>query len=153
MKDVGIPVKLYRNCLQKVFERLDRHLVNLFRVCKNLHNGFYSYPEEDKFAIVECNGYKFELIKDSDDIFNIVYYVNMIITENRFWSPFERCLESSGIEFNYKKYPHKIELFDDFIRLIEIKYGIKPKIILHKQYIVFRVLVLRFVKTERLAIE
>ena len=149
----NIPIQIYDKCLKKVFDRFDRRLVNLSRVCKNLGLGYYPYPDNNKFNSMEYDGFKFELLKDDDDLFDIVYYVNMIVTENRFVSPFERCLERHDIKFDYREYPYKLKLFDDFIELIIKRYKIKPKIILHKQYIVFRVMVIKFVKTERLVLD
>lgn len=144
--------RIYKKCLKTTLERLDKHFVTFIRVCEKARFGIYPFPTHDFSQLTYC-GYKFELEKDPEDLFDIVYYVNMIITENRLASPFERCLEQNDIKFDYHNSEEKVKLLKDLNDLIEHKYKIKPEVILHNQYIIYKIRIIKHVKTERIYLD
>jgi hypothetical protein len=70
-----------------------------------------------------------------------------------FSKPLEICLSLNNIEFKFDNYKYKMDLLDDFVYLIKLKYKLKPKVKIENQYILYKITVMKFVKTEGIVVD
>jgi hypothetical protein len=148
-----IPKDAYILCVQHTFKSLEKYFKDADRVCNNFKMGLYNFPSETEPVYFKYNNLKMQLTKHLDDPFDVAYYLNFKMKLDAFSKPLERCLSLNNIEFKFDNYKYKMDLLDDFVDLIKLKYKLKPKVKIENQYILYKITVMKFVKTERIVVD